>query len=317
VLVLAMALLLTACAGGSREEAEFPSRNIEFVVPFGAGGASDIAARTIAEVMGDFIDVNITIANVPGGGTATGMMHAYNAPADGYTVFFLTPSVHIVESQELAPINFSETFVPLATMQIDALAMSVHRDNENFQTVEELIEFARANPGRVTAGGQSPRGLHDFIVTGFAAAAGIEITFVPYDSAGEQRAAFLGREIDIYLENVSALTALLVNDEIVPFVVIHDERIYSLPEMAHVPSSVELGINFTQGSWRALAVRTGTPQEIIDVLEELLHRVYLSDAYQERATLENSNYISGWRTAAQTSAIWASELEQFKVIFGE
>jgi len=202
-------------------------------------------------------------------------------------------------------------------MQIDAVALSVHRDNPNFQTAEELIAFAKANPGVVTAGGQSPGGLHDYIVTGFARAAGIEITFVPYDSAGEQRAAFLGGEIDIYLENVSALTPLVAqNPEIVPFIHFHDERITSIPEMANVPTALELGIPFNQGSWRALAVRRGTPQEVIDFLENALLQVYNSDEYQERATLENSNYISGWRNAAETAEIWREELSGFRTIFG-
>ena len=318
ITTIAMALVTTALLSGCGGEPDqtFPSRNIEFIVPFGVGGASDIAARTIADVMGGFVDVNINIVNAPGGGTAVGMMQAYNQPADGYTVFFLTPSVPIIESQQQAPINFSEEFLPLATMQIDAVALSVHRDNPNFQTAEELIEFARANPGIVTAGGQSPGGLHDYIITGFAAAAGIELTFVPYESAGAQRAAFLGREIDIYLENVSALTPLLNQPEIVPFIHFHEYRITAIPEIAHVPTALEIGVDFIQGSWRAMAVRRDTPQEIIDYLENLLHQVYLSDEYQYRAELENSNYISGWRTAAQTADIWAYELSNFISIFG-
>lgn len=319
--VMAVSLFLAGCgtpppAGAGAES--FPNRNIEFIVPFGAGGASDIAARTIADVMGGLVDVPITIANVPGGGTAVGMMQAYNQPADGYTVFFLTPSAQIVESQQQAPINFSEEFVPLAMMQIDALALSIHRDNDRFSNIEELIAYASQNPGSITIGGQSPRGLHDFIANGFAAAAGIEVTFVPYDSAGEQLSAMLGGEIDVYLENVSALSGVIAaNPYVNPILVIHTERIDTIEEVAHVPSSVELGIDFTQGSWRALAVRRDTPQDIVDTLEDLLHQIYLSEEYQHRAALENSNYISGWRTAAQTAAIWEQELAQFIYIFAE
>lgn len=314
IVTVASLALLAGC--GADGDQTFPTRNIEFIVPFGVGGASDIAARTIADVMSDFVDVNISIVNAPGGGTTTGMMQAFDQPADGYTVFFLTPSLGIIESQGTAPINFSEEFVPLSTMQIDAVALSVHRNNPNFQTAEELIEFARANPGVVTAGGQSPGGLHDYIITGFAQAAGIDITFVPYNSAGEQLAAMLGGEIDIYLENISALTGLLTNPEIVPFIHFHQYRIETLPEVAHVPTALELGIPFVQGSWRALAVRRDTPQDVIDYLESLLYQVYHSDEYQYRATLENSNYISGWRTATETSIIWQEELVGFRTIFG-
>ena len=314
---LAGSLALSACGAIPDQGASgFPNRTIEFIVPFGAGGASDIAARTIADVMGGLIDPNITISNVPGGGTAVGMMQAYNQPADGYTVFFLTPSAQIVESQQQAPVNFSEAFVPLAMMQIDALALSIHRDNGRFSNIDELIAYGRANPGSITIGGQSPRGLHDFIANGFAAAAGIEITFVPYDSAGEQLSAMLGGEIDVYLENVSALSGVLAaNPYVNPILVLHTERITTVEEVAHVPASVEIGIDFSQGSWRALAVRYGTPQEIIDTLENLLYQVYRSDEYQHRASLENSNYISGWRTAAETAVIWEQELAAFTYIF--
>ena len=320
VLALFSVLFLTACGGAATNQGadDFPNRNIEFIVPFGAGGASDIAARSIADVMDGLIDPNITVTNVPGGGTATGTMQAFNQPADGYTVLFLTPSALIVQSQGLAPINFTDEFVPVGTMQIDQLALSISPNNPNFHDVESLIAYAKANPGAVTIGGQSPRGLHEFIAQGFAQAAGIELTFVPYDSAGEQLSAMLGGELDIYLENISALANIVqANPDVKPIVVINDGRITAVPQVADVPSTTELGIDFTQGSWRALAVRKDTPPAVIQKLENLLHQVYESDAYQERATLENSNYISGWRTAAQSQTMWNDELAAFKHIFAE
>ena len=324
---LTFVLAMTACApggggapgarAGNQEASDFPRRAIEFIVPFGAGGSSDLAARTIADVMSGQLGVPVNVVNAPGGGTATGMMQAFGQPADGYTVFFLTPSVPIVEAQGLAPINFSENFVPIGTMQLDVVVLSVHKDNELFQDLDGMIEFAKANPGAVTIGGISPRGLDEFIAVGFAAEAGIEITFVPYESQAEQRAALLGREILVYSDKIASFTTVLGQEEIVPIVTLHHERLTMIEGLEDVPTSVEKGINFTQGSWRALSYRVGVPQEIVDFMEAQLYEVFLSDEYQDRATLDNTNIVYGYKNAADTAEFWAEELEGFRAVFAE
>jgi len=293
----------------------YPRRALEMVVPFGPAGPSDIAARVIAEIMKEYIGVPVNVVNRPGGGTVTGLMHAYAQPADGYTMYFSTPSTVIIEAQNLAPVSFYENFVPIGNVQIDVVVFSVHKDNKKFQTLEELIDYAKKHPGEVTVGGQSPRGLDDYLTNGFARAAGIELTFVPYDSAGEQKTAFLGREIDVYQDKVPSLMTMVDLKEVVPFVVLYNRRLHDVSELVNVPCTVEKGIDFTQGSWRGLGFKKGTPQEIVDYMEQILHKVYLSDAYQARAAVDNSNIIPGYLTAKETGKKWLEEVVMFKDIF--
>ncbi|MBG0764161.1 MAG: hypothetical protein H0S78_04610 [Tissierellales bacterium] len=90
-----------------------------------------------------------------------------------------------------------------------------------------------------------------------------------------------------------------------------------VPELADVPTTVEKGVDFTQGSWRGYAVKKGTPQPIVDYLENMLKEVYESPEYREIAENEKSDLIPGYLNAEETQEMWLSELERFKKVFGE
>ena len=302
--------------GGGRAAQNFPRRAIEMVVPFGPGGSSDIMSRSVAQLMTGFVGRPVNVVNRAGGGTIEGMMYVFGQPADGYTLLQITPTMPIVEAQGRAPINFSEQFVPIGNFQIDIQCFAVSKNNRNYQTLEEMIAYAKNNPGRVRVGGTSPGGLDEYIARGFGEAAGIELLYVPYNSAAETKTALLGGEIDVYQDKLISFLQMLQGDDVVPIVTLYYRRLTEVPEMADIPCTVEKGINFTQGSWRGYAVRRGTPPEIVNFLEELLKKCYDSPEYKAIAATDMSDIIPGYMNAAEFGAFIQAELMGFKKIFG-
>jgi tripartite-type tricarboxylate transporter receptor subunit TctC len=319
---------ITACspkeadskAGVQKDEKpalDYPRRAIEMVVPFGAGGSADIMARTVVQLMGNYIDKPINVVNKAGGGSTEGMVYASGQEADGYTILEITPSLPIIEAQNKAPVKFSENFVPIGNFQVDIQSFAVSKKNQNFQTLDEMLAYAKKNPGKVKIGGTSPGGLDDYIVRGFAESAGIQLLYVPYNSAAETKTALLGGEIDIYQDKLISFLQMLQSDDVVPIVTLYNRRLTEVDKMKDVPCSVEKGINFTQGSWRGFAVKKGTPPEIVKYLENILKQCYDSKEYKEMAARDNSDLIPGYMPAEDYGKLWISELEGFKTIFAK
>lgn len=295
---------------------DFPKRAIEVVVPFGPGGSSDLMTREFANIAANFLDKPMNVVNRAGGGGVDGMVYVANAPADGYTLLQITPSHAIAEALSRPNASLTGDFMPIGNFQKDIQLFGVAANSE-FDSIEELLEYAKANPGKIKIGGTSPGGLDDYMANGFAAEAGIEFTYVPYNSASETKAAVLGGEIDIYQDKVISFLTMVRGGDVKPLVVLNDVRLDMIEEFADVPSSVELGINFTQGSWRGFAVRKGTPQEIVDFLEDVLEKVYNSEQYRESAEETMSDIIPGFINAEDYGKMWVEEVAKFKEVLAD
>jgi tripartite-type tricarboxylate transporter receptor subunit TctC len=300
---------------GGPGKLNFPRRAIEIVVPFGPGGSSDMMSRTVAQLMKKYIDKPLNVINKAGGGTTDGMVYANGQEADGHTILQVTPSLPIIEAQNRASIKFSENFIPIGNFQIDIQSFAVSAKNKNYKTLEEMIAYAKANPGKVKIGGTSPGGLDDYMARGFAREAGIELLYVPYKSAAETKSALLGGEIDIYQDKLISFLPMLQSGDVVPIVTLYHRRLTEVPEMKDVPCTVEKGINFTQGSWRGYAVKKGTPPEVVKFLEDVLKKCYESEEYKAAAAKDKSDLIPGYISADDYAALWKSELEGFKKVF--
>lgn len=323
LLILTMVFTLAACGStGSNDDGNgsdvsgdlnYPERAIEIIVPFGAGGSADMMTRQVANLMGDYVDKPVNVVNRAGGGGIDGMNYVEQAPADGYTVLQITPSHAIAEAVERPNANLSTEFVPIANFQKDIQVFGVAKDSP-FNTIDELLEYAKENPGELKIGGTSPGGLDNYMADGFAEAAEIGLTYVPYNGAAETKAAVLGGELDIYQDKVISFLTMVRAGEIKPLVVLHDERLDMIDELKDVPTTVEKGIEFTQGSWRGFAVRKDTPQEIIDYLEDVIEKVYNSEAYREAAEKEMSDIIPGFISQEEYGQMWVEEIAKFKEI---
>lgn len=242
-ILLAFTVMLVACGKGgdpqpqAGKKTDFPKRPVEMVIPFGAGGASDIFARQYAQIAEKYLGKSITAINKGGAGTIEGLAYAFSAPADGYTILEITPSLLIVEAQNKTTVKFRKEFEPLLKVQNDIVSFGVKADSK-FKTIDELIAFAKQNPKKIKIGGLSPGGLDEYIAKGFARAAGIELTYVPYKSGSEVKAAVLGGEIDVYQDKLVSFLPLVASKDIRPLIVFNEKKLDTVPEIKEDRKSV-------------------------------------------------------------------------------
>ncbi len=317
VMMLLAVLLLAGnilYAGGTGEKADFPRRPVEMVIPFGAGGASDIFARQYAQITEKYLGKPVTCINKSGAGTVEGMSYVYNAPADGYTILEITPSLLISEALKKSSISFRENFEPLLRVQADVQVIGVSAKSP-FKTFEELRNYAKENPKSLKIGGLSPGGLDDYIQNGFTEAAEMTWTYVPYKSGSEIKAAVLGGELDVYQDKLISFLPLVQSGNIRPLVVLSEKRLENVPELRDVPCSVELGIDFTQGSWRGFAIRKGVPEDVKQILINALQKAHEDPDYKAMEEKSMTNIRPGYAKADDFAKIWDAEYKGYVNIF--
>lgn len=291
--VLVMMLVLSLACTAFAAEA-YPSRTIEFVVPFGAGGSADIFARSFAELLAKKLDVNVNVVNKAGAGGVTGLAHSEDQDADGYTICLVTPSMPIAEAK--GTYAFNEKFQPVALMEEDIYVISVLNTNPYFTDWDGFVKYAQENSGYVTTGGSGSGSLDEYTSLQIGEQIGAELVYVPYDGYGEYKAAFLGGEVDLYVDKLSSFTQMAQYEEIIPMAVTTTARVPAAG-LDDVPTMIELGYDFTVGSWRGIVVREETPAEIVDILRQASKEIYDSPEFQEVLARDNANLVDAYRDA--------------------
>lgn len=319
--IFCISVLLSACGGSNGEASsdsgsgdnsgaalDYPSRTIEFVVPFGAGGSADLFARSFADLVSRETGANVNVVNKEGAGGVTGLTYVSEQDADGYTFCLVTPSMPIAEAK--GRFDFSGSFTPIAMMEADVYVVSVLDSNKNFTDWDGFVSYAKANPGAVTTGGSSAGGLDEYTALQFGEAIGAELTYIPYDGYGEYKTAFLGGEVDLYIDKLSSFTNMAQYEEIIPLLVTSENRVHSAG-LDDTPTSTEQGIEFGASSWRGIVVKNGTPQEIVDYLSSLCERIYESEDFQTVLKQDNADVVFGYKNASDFTVHIASETERF------
>ena len=318
--VLLMAAIVVFAGGGSESSGGaggptvtgFPTRAVECIIPFGAGSASDVFARQYIQIAEKYLGKPITARNLGGAGTTEGMMFARSQPADGYTILEITPSLLIKELLEKT--NFRANFEPLLKVQNDLQLFGVSK-NSPYKTLDALIAFAKANPGKIKIGGISPGGLDDYIANGFAKAAGFKWTYVPYASSAEAVAAVYGGELDVYQDKMINFLPKVQAGDIIPLVVLSEKSYRNIPGLENCPSSKEKGIDFTQGSWRGFVIKKGAPKEVKDILISALQKAYADPAYKAMEEKEMTNLSPGYMEAGAWAKEWDREYNHLEMVF--
>lgn len=255
---------------------EYPERAIEILVPFGAGGGSDTAARAVAEGMKGQLKNGVVITNMPGGGATKGMLHVSQQPADGLMILAVTTS-HLIDAvKPKTRSSLLQDFDPLCRIQWDTSAVTISGDSP-YKTLEDLVAFGKKNPKALKFAGTSPGGWSEIQTVAFFKKVGVEVTFIPFESGAEIKAAILGGHITGAVEELAETLPLIEAGKLKSLCVIMEKRHPALP---NVPCSQELGIDYTHGLMRAFGVKKGTAPEhkkfLIDVIKKALdHPLYV------------------------------------------
>jgi tripartite-type tricarboxylate transporter receptor subunit TctC len=244
------ALLSTAAA------AQYPSKPVRFVVPFPPGNAGDLMARMLAEKMTGSMKQSIIVDNRPGAGGNIGAEHAAKSPADGYTVLIAASGIVTANAflyklafdplQDLAPITLIYSGAPLLVVSPKVEAKSL----------QELIAFAKRNPGKLTYASYGSGHISHIIGEMFKQAAGIDLLHVPYKSS--PLPDVMSGQVDMIFE--SPLLVVKNKEKLRPLGVVSPRRNPKLPD---VPAIAEALPGFEVTGWLGAFVPAGTPPEIV------------------------------------------------------
>ena len=268
---LAAAALSLSSMGAAMADS-YPSKPITMIVPFSAGGTTDILARIVGQALGQELGESIIIENKPGAGGNIGAQQAARSKADGYTLFMGTVGTHAINQSlyKKLPYDPLKDFAPLSRVA-NVPNLLVAHPSRPYKTVQEMIDFAKKNPGEVTYGspgsGASPH------VSGalFQSMTGAEITHIPYKGSAPAISDLLGNQIAIMFDNMPSAIQHVRSGKLRPIAVTSSQR---SPELPDVPTIAEAGVpGYEAMSWFGLWAVAGTPQPVLDKLHSSLAKV--------------------------------------------
>jgi tripartite-type tricarboxylate transporter receptor subunit TctC len=282
-MILAVVCALTVAAVGRASAQIYPSRPITIIVPFPAGGATDVLARIVAERMRGLLGQPIVIENVAGAAGSIGVGRAARAPADGYTLSIGTLSTHVLIGALYAlPFDLLNDLEPIAQLATEPLLI-VGRKSLPANDLTQLIAWLRANPGKASAGiaGVGATGHLTGIL--FQKETGTGFTFVPYRGNGPALTDLIAGQIDLMIEPSSNFLSQLRAGSIKAFAVTAKARLAAAPD---IPTTDEAGLPaFHASLWYGLWVSKGTkgtPQDVIPTLNAAVTEVLADQAVRAR-----------------------------------
>ena len=273
-------LLGTALALGlaGTAAAQFPERQITLVIPFAAGGSTDVVGRIVAERMSEELGQQVVVQNVGGAGGSLGAQQVAQAEADGYTILMGTVATHALNPLILKqkPYDPVADFAPVSLLVLVPNVLAVHPDVPA-QTVQELIDLAKAEPlAYASSGNGTPLHLSGEL---FKAMAGVQIDHIPYKGSGPALTDVLGNQVPIIFDNLPSASGHIRSGKLRALGVTTAERAPSFPD---IPAIAETLPGYETYTWNALFAPAGTPPEAIEALNAAARATMADPAVAER-----------------------------------
>ncbi len=252
----------------------YPGRVIRIVVPFPPGGPTDVAARLIAQPLGETLGQSVIVENQAGAGGRTGSRFVARATPDGYTLLMGGTNLNAIIPAIYKNLDYDpiKSFTAVASVASDAVIMVVN-PSVRAKTVAEFVQLAKANPGKLKYG--SAPGIASHLASELLKyRAGIDMPFIPYRGGGPAITDLLGGQIDMIFNNKSVLLALIQSEKLRALAVTADKR---WPELPDVPTMRESGFpDFPSDIVYGLLVPAGTPDAIVEKLNTSVNKALRS-----------------------------------------
>lgn len=307
--LIVVALFLPA--GLSVAQEKYPTRTIDYVVGWGAGGGSDIFGRIINIPVRRHLKTNIAVVNMPGAASAIAMEYVQKQPADGYTLLGLTSELVSNPLQGRTRYTHRD-FTPIIRAHVD-IGMIQGGPKSPFKTWKEFVDFAKTGDRKIRLGGTGAASFDQIASIIILDSAGVsdKVTYVPFDSAGEMHAAILGGHIDAMYEEPGVTLNLIEAGKMVPLIVFIEKRLEKFPQ---VPSAGDLNYEIPPMMWRGIVVKKGTPQHIVDILEKSYTKAMDSAMYRAFERERLLNLFPGYMGSKEFAADLDREAEMYKKV---
>lgn len=259
----------------------YPDRAVRLIVPFGPGGVADVTARLVTEKLGERLGQRFIIENMPGAGGISAARAVLSSPADGYTLALLSNgtaiSVSLFKNLTFNPVT---DFVPVSSMgHFDFIFVT--QAGSPYRTLADFIKAAKEKPGALNVGTINVGSTQNLAAQLFKSTAGVDVTIIPFKSSPDVLIALLRGDIQMAIENYSAVQSHIADKAVTPVSSSGLVRTTFLPD---VPTVREAGGGeFEARSWNAIFAPRGTPPEVIRTLNAALREVLDTPELRKRA----------------------------------
>lgn len=280
-LALGLSLASAIALGGSALAQSFPERPVTLVVPFAAGGSTDLVARVVAEKMSEDLGQQVIVQNVAGAGGNLGAANVSRAEPDGYTILMGTVATHALNPLILKtkPYDPEKDFAPVSLLVVVPNVLVVNPQLPA-KTVEELIALLKAAPDQysyASSGNGTPLHLSGEL---FKKMAGVEMQHIPYKGAGPALNDVIGNQVPIMFDNLPSSSGHIKAGTLRALAVTTAERAPSFPD---VPTIAEAGVpGYETYTWNALFAPANTPPEVVARLNAAAKKALADPAVAER-----------------------------------
>lgn len=286
-LITASCFLLTQCDSAGGESGggdDYPRRPLTYLVPWSAGGMTDMSSRITATVLQEALGQSVNVVNRTGGGGVVGHLAISAAQPDGYNIGAVTVEISMLHHMGLTELDYT-SYTPLALLINNAAAVTVRADAP-WNTLEELIAAIKANPGSLKASGTARGGIWDLARIGFLKAIGepaSALPWVPSQGSAPALQELLAEGVDVVTASLSEVDALRQAGQVKTLGVMSEERLSRFPD---VPTLKEQGYDWSIGGWVSVCAPAGLPEDIKSKLVSALQEATKSDDFT--TALENA-----------------------------
>ena len=254
-----MALLF--CGVFAAQAQNWPTKPVKIIIPFAAGGGGDTVMRPIAQKLSEALGQQVVLENLPGAGGALGMRAAIRTPTDGHTFVMISNTHSIIETlQPNLGYATLKDFVPVTAMAIFPLVLVVH-PAVPVKNTQELIAYAKANPGKLNYASSGSGTIYHLITEHFKYLTGTNMVHVPYKSSAVARTDLISGQVNLMIDGIATMKPFIENGRIRALGVTSAGR---NPNMPNVPPVVEAVQGFVEEGWVGMMAPAGTPQVAVD-----------------------------------------------------
>jgi tripartite-type tricarboxylate transporter receptor subunit TctC len=275
VAVIFLFILFTFCFSSGWAQ-PYPVKPINMIVGWGAGGATDVTIRALSEAASKTLGQPIVVTNKPGGGSAVGLAMLKNEKPDGYTIGNMSAGGILSQYMRKVPYDILTDFTPIMRFADYTFGLVV-RTEAPWKTFKELVEYAKANPGKIKYSTSGAGSFHHLVMEAFSRQEGVKWVHIPYKSGHEATTAILGGHVEV--EACSSEWKPYVDSGKLRLLATYNPM--RLPKYPDVPTWVELGYNISASSLLGVVGPKGLPRPVVDKLHDAFKQAVDDPAFKK------------------------------------
>ena len=309
----ALLIGLAGTTAHAQQAAAYPAKAITIIVPFAAGGNTDVKTRLVAQQLTTILGQPVIIDNRPGASGNIGMEMVSRAAPDGYTIGMGSFGPLAVNPWIYPKVNYSaESMVPIILLEKSPLVLTTPA-SKPYKTVADVVAAAKKTPGGLNIANAGPGGAHHLSAELFEGTAGIDMVGIPFKGGGPAATALLAGQVDLMFEQTGAALQAIKAGKIRPIAVTSATRLSTLPD---TPTFTELGYpQVTVSNWMGYVAPKGTPPAIVSKLHEAFSKAIEKPEVKHAIISQSNEFVGGSsedfaKFIARESARWSKLIKE-------